>query len=107
MYKRQQQRLAILAQLYQERLGSPPAYPIAATPDTDPVKTNIAFLEKALRPRYAPTQANRAQLAKARAEAVQQAILSHEGIMPERVFLTERESGKSSTTATRMELSLQ
>jgi len=103
----EQQRLAVLAQLYQEQLGSPPAYPIAASPDMDPVKANIGFLEQALRPRYAPTQANREQLAKARAEAVQQAILNHEGIMPERVFLAQRESGKGSAMAARMELSLQ
>jgi hypothetical protein len=65
---------------------------------------NIAFLEQALRQRFAATQAQRDGLARARAEAVQAAVLSNTEIIPERVFLTERQSGKG---APRMELSLQ
>jgi hypothetical protein len=47
-------------------------------------------------------------LARARADAVQAAVLGNMEIMPERVFLTERESGKGAAAgAARMELTLQ
>jgi hypothetical protein len=38
---------------------------------------------------------------------VQAAIVANSAITPERVFLTERDSGKAMPTAARMELTLQ
>jgi hypothetical protein len=103
-----QQRLAALAQLYQQQLGAMPGYPSPESPEADGTTANIAFLEEALRPRFAATQAERDSLARARADAVQTAVLSNTEIMPERVFLTERESGKAAAAgAARMELTLQ
>jgi Domain of Unknown Function (DUF748) len=103
-----QQRLAALAQLYQQQLGAMPSYPSPSSPEADTTTADIAFLEEALRPRFAATQAQRTSLARARADAVQAALLSNTEIIPERIFLTERESGKAAAGgAARMELTLQ
>jgi uncharacterized protein involved in outer membrane biogenesis len=105
-----QQRMAALAQLYERQLGMKPAYPappMPLPPGFDPVPGNIAFLEEVLRPKFAASEASRERLARARAEAVRDAVLNQEGVAPERVFLSERESGKGEAAATRMELDLQ
>jgi uncharacterized protein involved in outer membrane biogenesis len=103
-----QQRLAALAQLYQQQLGAMPAYPSPSSPEADTTTADIAFLEEALRPKFAATQAQRTSLARARADAVQAALLSNTEIIPERIFLTERESGRAAAAgAARMELTLQ
>jgi hypothetical protein len=103
------QRMAALAQLYQQQLGMKPAYPMqaASSPGMDLVPGNIAFLEQALKPRFTASDAGREALARARANAVQAVVLAQEGVMPERVFLSERESGKGSAMGVRMELNLQ
>jgi uncharacterized protein involved in outer membrane biogenesis len=104
----QEQRLAALAQLYQQLLGAPPVYPSESAAGGDVVTSNIAFLEKTLRPRFSPTPDRRGQLARARADIVQAAVLANSEIVPERVFLTERESGKTSVPgAVRMEFRLE
>jgi len=103
-----EQRLAALEKLYQDQMGMPPMLPALAAPDADVTKDNIAFLEGALRDKFIATQAQREALAKARAEAVQAAVLNNKEIMPERVFLVERPSGKTDAARmVRMELSLQ
>jgi uncharacterized protein involved in outer membrane biogenesis len=103
-----QQHLAALVQLYQQQLGVMYNYPSPASLDTDATAANIAVLEEALRPQFAATQAQRDSLARARADAVQGAVLSNMEIMPERIFLTERQSGKAAAAgAARMELTLQ
>jgi hypothetical protein len=103
-----QQRLAALTQLYQQQLGVMYNYASPASLETDMTASNIASIEEALRPRFAATQAQRDLLARARADAVQAAVLSNMEIMPERIFLTERESGKAAAAgAARMELTLQ
>jgi hypothetical protein len=85
-----------------------PEYPGPSSPEADTTNADIAFLEQALRPRFMATQAERNSLARARADAVQAAVLSNTQIMPERIFLSERESGKAAAAgAARMELSLQ
>ena len=56
----------------------------------------------------AVSEAQRAALAKARAEAVQTAIVANSAISPERIFLSERQSGKAPMQVmARMELTLQ
>jgi hypothetical protein len=103
-----EQRLAALTQLYQQQVGTMPAYPMPASADTDMTGGDIAFLEDALMPRFPATQTQRDALARARADAVQAAVLSNTEIMPERVFLTERRSDKSPVgDNARMELTLQ
>ena len=100
-------RLAALAKLYQEQLGMAPVYPVSENP-ADILKNNIAFLEQALRPKYVAAPAAREALARARADAVQAAVLANKEIMPERVFLVERTSAKPADGGgVRMELALQ
>ena len=86
-----------------------PDHPSPSSPEADTTTADIAFLEELLRPRFAATQAQRDSLARARADAVQAAVLSNTEIMPERIFLTERDSGKAAAAgaAARMELTLQ
>src|SRR5262249_34050113 len=103
----QEQRLAGLAVLYQQQIGSAPAYPAPASPDGDVATADITYLETALRPHFAPSDAQRSALARARAEAVQSAILGGGGVEPAQVFLTERASNKESANSARMELTLQ
>jgi hypothetical protein len=101
------QRLAVLAKLYQEQLGMAPAYPVSENP-ADIVNANITFLEQALRPKYTPAPAAREALARARADAVQAAVLTGSEIMPDRVFLVARPSAKAAEGGgARMELALQ
>jgi hypothetical protein len=103
-----EQRLAALTQLYQQQMGTAPEYPAPPAADADVVSTNIKFLEDALRPRFTVTASQRDQLARGRADAVQAAVLSNMQVEPERVFLAERESGKSPISDTvRMELRLE
>jgi hypothetical protein len=105
------QRMAALAQLYQQQMGAAPVYPAPPAPpaaDVDVVDINIKFLEDALRPRFTATPSQRDQLARSRADAVQSAVLSNAQVDPERVFLAERESGKSPISdVVRMELRLE
>jgi hypothetical protein len=118
-----QQRLAALASVYEQRTGTPPAYPMAAmAPMTamdavggmpapvDPavIESNIAFVEKALRERITVTQAAREALARARADAVQAAVLANAEVAPQRVFRSERQSGALDMAGhARMELKLE
>ena len=103
-----EQRLAALTQLYEQQIGSAPVFPPPAAADTDVGTVNLEFLEKELRPRFVATKSQRDQLARTRADAVQEAILDNGEIDPERVFLTERESGKSSSPEiVRLELRLE
>ena len=104
----QEQRMVALAQLYRQEFGTEPTYPAGATPDTNIGDAKILFLEKALRTRFTPTPDQRGELARARADAVQASLLTNTEISPERVFLTERESGKTTIPETvRMEFHLE
>jgi hypothetical protein len=118
-----QQRLAALASVYEQRTGTPPAYPMAAmAPMTamdavggmpaavDPavIEANIVFVEKALHERITVTQAAREALARARADAVQAAVLANAEVDPQRVFRSERQSGALDMAGhARMELKLE
>jgi hypothetical protein len=104
----QEQRLTALTQLYQQQLGNAPVFPSAGSAEADAVGPHLAFLEKELRPRFNPTTDQRIQLARSRADVVQAAVLANTEITPERVFLTERQSGKTTVPGTvRMEFSLE
>ena len=104
-----EQRLAALEKLFQEQTGAAPMYPVGAAPaEGDSTNEHVAYLEQALRDRFMPTKEQRDSLAKARADAVQNAVLGNKDIMPERVFLVGRPSGKTDAARmVRMELSLQ
>ena len=104
----QEQRLTALTQLYQQQFGNAPVFPPAGSTEADVVGPHVALLEKELRSRFNPTSDQRTQLAHSRADVVQAAILLNTEIAPERVFLTERQSGKTAVPGTvRMEFSLE
>jgi hypothetical protein len=104
----QEQRLTALTQLYQQQFDKAPVFPPAASPEADAAGPHVAFLEKELRPRFSPTSEQRIQLARSRADVVQAAVLANTEIAPERLFLTERQSGKTAVPGTvRMEFSLE
>lgn len=103
-----QGQLAALAMLYQMQFGAEPAYPMPETPDEDTTNVRIEFLTEQLRPRFMATQADRDSLARARADAVQSAILTSMMVAPENVFLSERASSQASASGGgHMELKLQ
>ena len=105
-------RLAALTALYVQGMGAKPAFPAPGTggevPSPDPAAEQLAWLETQLRPKYVATPEQRAALARARADAVQQAVLAGGQVPPERVFLAERASGAGGEAdAVRMELKLE
>jgi uncharacterized protein involved in outer membrane biogenesis len=118
-----QRRLTALAAVYQQQTGSLPAYPMSAIapmtpmdamsampapPDPAVIAADIAFVEKSLRERITVTQSARDELARARADAVQAAILANTEVDPQRVFRSERTSGALDMAGNaRMELKLE
>jgi hypothetical protein len=127
-------RLAALVALYRQKFQSDPAYPAdsggaggGASAATQPTPTapaapgaanagaagqdteaaRIAWLEQELLPQFNPTREQRDGLGRARAEAAQAALLANQELPPQRVFLTERESGGGADGQVRMEMKLQ
>lgn len=112
-------QLRALAALYRQSFQADPVYPAelggtagdapkqgsAAAQDADAAR--IAWLQQELLVRFRPTHAQRDALGLARAQAAQTALLTGQELPPERVFLTERESGGGADGNVRMELKLQ
>jgi len=93
-----------LVALYRQKFNAEPEYP--TDPNATPA-THVAWLEQQLLPQFAPTPDQRNALGKARADAAQNALLANKELQPERVFLTERESGGGPEGQVRMEMKLQ
>jgi hypothetical protein len=87
--------------------GGAPASAKAPAAGQDLDAGRIAWLEQELMQQFKPTRDQRDALGRARAEAAQTALLANQELPPERVFLTERESGGSTDGQVRMELKLQ
>jgi hypothetical protein len=86
--------------------GGEPAKPgSAAAQAADAAR--IAWLQQELLVRFRPTHVQRDALGLARAKAAQAALLTGQELPPERVFLTERESGGGADVNVRMEMKLQ
>jgi hypothetical protein len=112
-------QLHALAALYRQSFQTDPAYPAelggtaseAAKPGGAAAQAadaeRIAWLQQELLVRFRPTHVQRDALGLARAQAAQAALLTGQELPPERVFLTERESGGSADGNVRMELKLQ
>ena len=106
-------RLKQLLVLYKQKFNAEPEFPgdAGGKPDkSDPNATlaaHSAWLEQQLLPQFQPAPDQRAALGKARAQAVQSALLSNKELQPERVFLTERESSAVENGQARMELKLE
>ena len=104
----QEQRLTALTQLYQQQFSGAPVFPPAGSPEAHTAGPHIAFLEKELQSRFTPTADQRVQLARSRADVVQAAILANTEVSPERVFLADRDSGKTAVPGNvRMEFRLE
>jgi hypothetical protein len=107
-------RLNALLAVFRQKLGKEPQYPgeengKAQNPN-DPNATpaaHIRWLEQQLLPQFKPGQDDLNAFGKARAEAVQNALLTNKELQPERVFLTERASNGTEDGLARMELKLQ
>jgi hypothetical protein len=107
-------RLNALLAIYRQKLGKEPQYPgeengKAQNPN-DPNATPAAhtqWLEQQLLPQFKPGPEDLNALGKARAEAVQSALLTNKDLQPERVFLTERTSNGTEDGLAHMELKLQ
>jgi uncharacterized protein involved in outer membrane biogenesis len=75
--------------------------------DQDADAARVAWLERELLLQFKPTGDQRQALGRARADAAQAALLANQELPPERVFLTERESGGGPDGQVRMEMKLQ
>jgi hypothetical protein len=106
-------RLKQLLALYKQKFNAEPEFPgeSGGKPDkSDPNATpaaHMAWLEQQLLPQFQPASDQRDVLSKARAQAVQAALLANKELQPERVFLTERESSAVENGQARMELKLE
>jgi hypothetical protein len=96
-------RQRALASVYHAKFGSDPRYPEEAADAAG----RTQWLEQQLLPKFAPTPEARDALGRARAEAVQAAVLATQGLDPERVFLVDHPSGGGSPDHVRMDMSLQ
>jgi hypothetical protein len=112
-------QLRALAAFYRQSFQTDPVYPAelggtagdAAKPDAAAAQqadmARIAWLRQELLVRFRPTHVQRDALGQARAQAAQAALLTGQELPPERVFLTERESGGGADGNVRMEMKLQ
>ena len=66
----------------------------------------VGWLEAALRPKFAPSDAQLAALGQARADAVKQALLADNAIDPSRVFVATAKSVTAKGDAVQMELAV-
>jgi len=100
-------RAAALAALYRAQFQDEPKYPDEINSAPDPEAGRVAWLEEQLLPQFAPSAAQRDELAQARARAAQSAVLANPELKPERVFLVNQDSGGAAGDSVRMELKLE
>lgn len=97
------ERLTALTKLYERQTGAKPVLPSEASD----VAARTAWLEMQLRTQIVAGEAERAALARARADAVQAALLANDELAADRVFLTtETADGQSPPDTVRMQLKL-
>jgi Domain of Unknown Function (DUF748) len=102
------QRLAALISLYQSTLKTAANFPAPGNAKADVTAEHIAYLETALKPQFAVSAGDRDALTRARADAVQAALLMNTDVLPEHVYLTARSNEvKSPQGVVRMELKLE
>ncbi len=104
------QRLAALTTLYQRRMSALPTFPATTAPATSPevIASRVTWLEDQLKPLFAISAADRDLLTRARADAVQTALLANTGLSAERIYLTARSNEATSPEGVaRMELKLE
>jgi hypothetical protein len=102
-------RVAEYEKLYKQLLKTAPEYPETTKTDQGvDLDAHFNFLEDALLQQLRPDDAALTALAQQRARTVQDALLKHTELNPERVFITsERTEGKPENGAVRMEMKLE
>ncbi|OYU14257.1 MAG: hypothetical protein CFE37_11775 [Alphaproteobacteria bacterium PA4] len=102
-----------LKSLYKAKFGKGPKFPddlpragmLAGGEAKAAARTaEITWLESALRPKFAPSDAELAALGQARADAVKQALLGDDGLDPARVFVSTALGVKAKDATIEMEL---
>jgi hypothetical protein len=101
------QQLAALTTLYKNKVGKAPDFP-SSSKDADVTASHISYLESQLKPLFAITPSDRDALTRARADAVQTALLVNPELTAERIYLTTRSNKvESPNGVVRMELQLE
>jgi len=109
-------QVEVLSELVQHVTGAPPAIPPppAAAEGTSrkegkamATAATLEALQKEARARLAPSQAELDQLAQARGEAIQRALLDNTGLDPQRVFLTKTGKVTAEGGKARFELAME
>ncbi|WP_312163486.1 DUF748 domain-containing protein [Phenylobacterium sp.] len=101
-----QTRRAILEELYRKQFGAKPELPKAEGDKDQAPGAQIAWLEDRLRSQAAVSDEDLRQLGKARAEAVQAALLDDGQVNAARVFITAQSVADATDGPVRMTLSL-
>lgn len=97
------ERLAALTKLYERQTGAQPVFPAEASD----AAARTTWLEAQLHTQITTGEAERAALARARADAVQAALLANNELAADRVFLTtETADSQSPPDTVRMQLKL-
>jgi GAF domain-containing protein len=99
-------RRAILEELYRQQLGAKPEPPKTEGDKDQTLSAEIAWLEDKLRGQVTVSDEDLRQLGKARAEAVQGALLDDGQINAARVFITAQSIADAKGGPVRMTLSL-
>jgi hypothetical protein len=107
--KAQREQLKALEAVYRETMQSAPAYPAELAPDGKPdVVAQSDWLREALLAQLRPDAEALDALARQRARAVQDALLTNTELNAERVFITnERGGAKTDAGRVRMEMKLE
>jgi hypothetical protein len=101
-------RLKTLEAAYRTQLKAAPEYPAPPEGQEQTPAAQIGWLEEALLAELRPDAAALDELARRRARAVQEALLTNTGLNPERVFITNELSGSGNQSgAVRMEMKLE
>lgn len=111
------QQLALLSAVYKQQTGSAPKFPDQekqAAPDqskadakAQQLTDQIAFVRETLLKQIQVTDQDLTELAKARATAIQQILLTDTQIDPARVFLVANNKAKAQDQGVRLELTLE
>ncbi len=103
-------RLKALTALYKQKFDKDPEFPKdedKSKKSADRDADHATYLTQQLLAQFKPTADQRAELGKQRASAVQAAVLANKELEPERVFLTDEQSGGDEPGKVKMELKLE
>ena len=111
-----EQKIAVLTAMLQQQTGSPPQIPPPSPPPAGTSRKDakaaqqtaaIDYLQKETHSHLAPGQSDLEQLGRARAEAIQRALLTDTGLDPQRVFLVKGGKVAAADGKVRFELGME